>query len=254
MTTYNTHDYEGMLAETVTIKSRNDDFVNAYLAKPLGNGPFPTIVLVHHLPGWDELYKEFTRKFAHHGYVAICPDLYFREGNGTPDDVAAEVRSNGGISDEQAINDFLGASDFLRGLPNTNNKVGIFGTCSGGRHAFLAGCKTTEFDAIIECWGGNVVMPDDALTEKQPESPVTLTESLSAPLLGLFGNEDVSPTPDEVDLHEKLLKDNSKEYEFHRYDEAGHGFMYYHTPLYRQQQSVDAWEKIFNFLESKLRS
>ena len=30
MTTYNTHDYEGMLAETVTIKSRNDDFVNAY--------------------------------------------------------------------------------------------------------------------------------------------------------------------------------------------------------------------------------
>lgn len=97
-------------------------------------------------------------------------------------------------------------------------------------------------------------MPDDALTEKQPESPVTLTESLSAPLLGLFGNEDVSPTPDEVDLHEKLLKDNSKEYEFHRYDEAGHGFMYYHTPLYRQQQSVDAWEKIFNFLDNKLRS
>ena len=168
--------------------------------------------------------------------------------------MAAEVRSNGGISDEQAINDFLGASDFLRGLPNTNNKVGIFGTCSGGRHAFLAGCKTTDFDAIIECWGGNVVMPDDALTEKQPESPVTLTESLSAPLLGLFGNEDVSPTPDEVNLHEKLLKDNSKEYEFHRYDEAGHGFMYYHTPLYRQQQSVDAWEKIFNFLERKLRS
>ena len=44
MTTYNTHDY-GMLAETVTIKSRNDDFVS-YLAKPLGKGPFPTIVLV----------------------------------------------------------------------------------------------------------------------------------------------------------------------------------------------------------------
>ena len=52
----------------------------------------------------------------------------------------------------------------------------------------------------------------------------------------------------------KLIDDNNKEYEFHRYDEAGHGFMYYHTPLYRQQQSVDAWEKIFNFLESKLRS
>tara|TARA_Y100000768_G_scaffold199042_1_gene149609 strand:- start:7566 stop:8330 length:765 start_codon:yes stop_codon:yes gene_type:complete len=254
MSDYNTHDYEGMIAETITIQSRKGDFVNAYIAKPLGKGPFPSIVLVHHLPGWDELYKEFTRKFAHHGFIAICPDLYFREGNGTPDDVAAEVRSNGGISDEQAIQDFLGASDYLKSLPVSNNKVGIFGTCSGGRHAFLAGCSSNEFDAIIECWGGNVVMSDDALTEKQPTSPSSLTSSLSAPLLGLFGNEDVSPTPEEVNEHEKLLRDNNKEYKFYRYDGAGHGFMYYHTPLYRQQQSVDAWEKILDFVSDKLRS
>ena len=116
MSVYNTYDYEGMIAETISIQSRKGDFVNAYIAKPLGKGPFPSIVLVHHLPGWEELYKEFTRKFAHHGFIAICPDLYFREGNGTPDDVAAEVRSNGGISDEQAIQDFLGA--FLN-KPNT---------------------------------------------------------------------------------------------------------------------------------------
>ena len=97
-------------------------------------------------------------------------------------------------------------------------------------------------------------MSDDALTEKQPTSPSSLTSSLSAPLLGLFGNEDVSPTPEEVNEHEKLLKDNNKEYKFHRYDGAGHGFMYYHTPLYRQQQSVDAWEKILDFVSDNLRS
>ena len=91
MNNYKTHDYEGMVAETVSIKSRNGDFINAYLSKPLGDGPFPSIVLAHHLPGWDELYKEFTRKFTHHGYLAITPDLYFREGNGSPDDVASEV-------------------------------------------------------------------------------------------------------------------------------------------------------------------
>ena len=51
-----------------------------------------------------------------------------------------------------------------------------------------------------------------------------------------------------------LLKDNNKDYTFHRYDGAGHGFMYYQTPLYRQQQSMDAWEKIFDFYEDKLRS
>ena len=253
MSDYKTHDYEGMIAETVTIKSRNNDYITAYIAKPLGNGPFPSIVLAHHIPGWDEIYKEFTRKFAHHGYMAICPDLYHRQGNGTPDDVAAEVRSNGGISDDQAMNDLLGSSDYLKALPNSSKKVGIFGTCSGGRHAFLAGCMSNEFEAIIECWGGNIVMKDDALSEKQPKSPSTLTSSLSAPLLGLFGNDDVSPTPEEVNEHERLLKENNKEYSFNRYDGAGHGFMYYHAPYYRQQQSVDAWEKIFDFVEEKLR-
>ncbi|MBP05928.1 MAG: carboxymethylenebutenolidase [Chloroflexi bacterium] len=251
---YKTHDYEGLVAETIKMKSSNGDEINAYLAKPLVEGNFPTVVLIHHLPGWDELYKEFTRKFAHHGYIAICPDLYHREGNGSPDDVAAEVRSMGGVSDKQVIEDILGASNYAKNLPSNNGKIGLFGTCSGGRHAFLIGCSTDNFDAIVECWGGNVVMNIESLTDKQPTSPSALTSSLSSPLLGLFGNDDVSPTPEDVNEHEKLLKDNSKDYTFHRYDGAGHGFMYYQTPLYRQQQSMDAWEKIFDFYEDKLRS
>jgi len=254
MNDYKTHDYEGLIAETVSMKSSNGDKINAYLAKPLTEGNYPIIVLIHHLPGWDELYKEFTRKFAHHGYIAICPDLYHREGNGSPDDVAAEVRSNGGVSDKQVIEDILGASDYAKNLSNSNGKVGLFGTCSGGRHGFLIGCSTDNFDAIVECWGGNVVMDDSSITEKQPISPHSLTASLSAPLLGLFGNEDVSPTPEEVNEHENLLKENKKDYIFHRYDGAGHGFMYYQTPLYRQQQSLDAWEKVFDFFQDKLRS
>ena len=46
MSDYNTHDYVGMIAETISIQSRKGDFVNAYIAKPLGKGPFPSIVLV----------------------------------------------------------------------------------------------------------------------------------------------------------------------------------------------------------------
>ena len=88
---YETDMYEGMLAETVTIQGHAGDTINAYLARPLGAGPFPGVVLIHHVPGWDEWYREATRRFAHHGYAAISPNLYFREGHGTPDDVAAKV-------------------------------------------------------------------------------------------------------------------------------------------------------------------
>ena len=92
---YQTNDYEGMLAETVTLRGAHGDPVNAYFARPLGPGPFPGVILIHHLPGWDEWYREVTRKFAHHGYAALSPNLYCREGHGTPEDVAAMVRGAG---------------------------------------------------------------------------------------------------------------------------------------------------------------
>ena len=132
---YQTDMYEGMLAETITIHGANGDLINAYSARPLGPGPFPGVVLVHHMPGWDEWYPETTRKFAHHGYAAVSPNLYYRAGHGAPDDVAAKVRAAGGVPDNQAVGDIAGARDYLRAQPFSNGKVAVFGTCSGGRHA-----------------------------------------------------------------------------------------------------------------------
>ena len=101
--------YEGMIAETISISGHNGDTISAYVARPLGAGPFPGVVLIHHNPGWDEFYREMTRKFAHHGYAAISHDLFHRAGEGRSDDVAAKVRAEGGIPDAQAIGDTEGA-------------------------------------------------------------------------------------------------------------------------------------------------
>src|SRR6202042_1404291 len=90
--------YRGMTCENVTIKGDKGTPITAYVAKPAGPGPFPGVVLIHHLPGWSELYIETTRRFAHHGYMAICANLYQREGGGSdgnPDDVAAKGRAKG---------------------------------------------------------------------------------------------------------------------------------------------------------------
>lgn len=249
---YTTDMYEGVHAETVTMKGANGDSINAYLARPLGKGPFPAMVLAHHMPGWDEWYREATFKFALHGYVTISPNLYFRAGHGTPEDVAAKVRAEGGVADDQAVGDLAGAMNHLRALDDVNGKVGIFGTCSGGRHAYLTACRAKGFDAIVDCWGGNVVMAAEQLNIKAPVQPLDYTKDLSCPILGLFGEEDSSPTPGQVKQHEEELKKYKKDYEFHMYPNAGHGFFYYHRPIYRQEQAVDGWKKIFTFLEKNL--
>ncbi len=240
--------YEGMLAESLTIRGHDGDPIAAYLARPLGPGPFPGVVVIHHMPGWDEWTREVVRKFAQHGYAAISPHLYSRVGEGSPDDLAARARAQGGVADAQVVGDVDASAAFLRDQPYLNGKVGTIGFCSGGRHAYLVACRLTSLDAAVDCWGGQVVVDDPAqLSEKRPVAPLDLTADLACPLLGIFGNEDRSPTLEQVDRTEEALKAHGKTYEFFRYDGAGHGFFAVDRPAYRPEQATDGWQKVFDF-------
>ncbi len=249
---FQTDMYEGMLAETIALAGHNGDMLNAYFARPLGPGPFPGMILAHHMPGWDDWYREVTRKFAAHGFATMCPNLYSRSGHGTPEDVAAKVRAAGGVPDDQVVGDLAGALHALKALPISNGKVGVFGSCSGGRHAFLAACRAPGFDALVDCWGGRVVMAESELSPNQPVSPLEYTKDLSCPILGIFGEEDQNPTTAHVASLEAALKQYGKDYEFHSYPGAGHGFFYHERPMYRQEQAVDGWKHVFAFLEKTL--
>jgi carboxymethylenebutenolidase len=244
---YTTDVQEGLQAETVMIKGQNGDMIHAYVARPAGNGPFPGMLLIHHAPGWDTWYKEATLRFARAGYIAISPNLYERNGHGTPEDVGAKVRAEGGVADAQVVGDCQGAIDYLRAQSSLNGKVGVIGTCSGGRHTMLVACLGTGVNAAADLWGGAVVMKPEDLTEKRPTAPIDYTDRLNVPLLGIFGNDDVAPSPEQVNQHEEALKAAGKNYEFHRYDGAGHGFFYYDRPNYRQEQAVDGWKKVWDF-------
>ena len=249
---FNTDAHVSVQAEITTFTVGNGATIHAYVARPMSGEKRGGIVLVHHLPGWDEFYQETAERFARHGYDVIAPDLYCRYGHGTPDDVAAKVRADGGVPDDSVVGDCEAAQAWLRALPTNNGKVGIVGSCSGGRHALLAASRLPGFDAVIDLWGGGVVMAADQLTPQRPVAPIDYTAGLTAPLLGLFGNDDQSPTPEAVDIHEEELRRQGKTYEFHRYDGAGHGFFYFHAPLYRQEQAMDAWGKMFRFFKDNL--
>jgi carboxymethylenebutenolidase len=249
---FSTDSPDGITAEVITYPAGHGDSVHAYVARPTAAGPAPGVVAVHHMPGWDEFYREFADRLARHGYTVICPDLYCRFGHGSPDDIAAEVRSSGGVADDSVVADCTAALAWLKALPGSNGKAGIIGTCSGGRHALLTASRSQGFDAVADLWGGGVVMGPEDLSEARPAAPIDYTAELSAPLLGLFGNDDRYPTPEQVNTHEEALRAHGKDYEFHRYDGASHGFFYYHTPMYRPEATMDGWEKIFGFFGRRL--
>lgn len=246
--------YRGITAGEVTFRGDHDDEVQAYLAQPVGDDPVGGVIVLHHMPGWDEGSVEIARKLAHHGYNAICPNLFDRFGKGEPDEVAAVARAQGGKPDDETVGDAAGAATYLRGLPNSNGKVGIIGFCSGGRQVVLVASRLDNLDAAVDCWGGRVIADADQLTEAHPVAPIDLTSDLAAPLLGIFGNDDQSPTPEQVDQHEAALKEHGKTYEFHRYDGAGHGFFAVNRPGYRPEQATAAWGEVFKWYGKYLAS
>src|SRR3954453_2510376 len=188
-----------MLAESVTITGHGGDQIEAYLARPLDDGPHGGVVVIHHMPGYDAGTKEIVRRFAVNGYLAICPNLYSREAPGAdPDDAAAIARANGGVPDARFVGDAAGAVRWLRALPNSNGKVGTIGYCSGGRQAFLTALEL-DIQGAVDCYGAFVVGEPPEGFPLQVKPLADRVRELRAPLLGLFGNDDAHPSPDQVD-------------------------------------------------------
>ena len=216
-------------------------------ARALDESPRGGVVVIHHMPGYDSQTKEIARNFAYYGYNAVVPNLYWREAPGaSPDDAAATARANGGVPDERLVGDVAGAVTYLKGLGNSNGKVGVIGYCSGGRQSFLA-AVSLDLDAAVDCYGAFIVgeIPEGMPLKVTPI--VDKTPSLSCPLLGLFGEEDSYPSPAQVVELEEALKANGKTYEFHSYPDAGHAFFAVNRPAYRVEAANDGWEKIFAF-------
>lgn len=250
---FQTDAYSGLIAETISVRGHGDKEIHAYWSRPLGPGPHPGIVLIPHMPGWDEWCRETACRFTNHGYSVLCPDIYQDFGFGTPPEVSGRMREAGMVSDDSVMGDVAGCLSFLRSQPQSNGRTGVIGMCSGGRHAFLAACTVPGFDCAVDCWGGGVQMSADQLSPARPKAPIDYIEQLQIPLLGIFGNEDQHPKPAEVDELEARLKECGKEYEFHRYDGAGHGFWYYDRPMYRQESAMESWNVTFDFFDRHLK-
>jgi carboxymethylenebutenolidase len=238
---------DALIAETISIAGHGGDEIEAYLARPLGEDSVGSVVVIHHMPGYDAGTKEIARKFAANGYAALMPNLYYREAPGaSPDDAAAAARAQGGVPDERLVGDVAGAADYLRGLEHSNGNVGVIGYCSGGRQAYLAACSL-PLQAAVDCYGAFIIGRPPAGLPLKVQPIIGLARNLACPLLGLFGAEDSHPSPEETAELAKVLSELGKEHEFHTYDGAGHAFFAVERPSYRVEAANDGWQKIWDF-------
>ncbi len=228
------------------------DQVQGYLVLPEGGAPRGSVIVLHHMPGFDRGSKEIARRFATMGYNVLCPNLYWREApDAAPDDAAAVARANGGVPDARLIGDAAGAAAYLRALSTSNGKVGVIGYCSGGRQSVLVGC-TVDVDAVVDCYGAFVTGTPSERFPLKVTNLVDRLPSLRAPLLGLFGAEDQYPSPEHVAELEEILVREGKEHTLVSYEGTGHGFFSTDRSAYRFESANDGWERITDFYATHL--
>ena len=120
---FQTDAYSGMIAETISFTGHAGKQIHAYYSRPIGEGRYPGIVLIPHMPGWDEWMRETGRRFTEHGYAVLCPDIYQDYGFGTPTEVSDRMRAAGIVPDSVVMDDTKGCLDFLKGQPQSNGKT-----------------------------------------------------------------------------------------------------------------------------------
>ena len=213
--------------------------VKGHLAKPAGKGPWAAVIVIHEWWGLDAQTKSIADRFAQEGYLAFAPDLYHGElaqlGDGeTAMKLVQKYGANAGL-------DLQSLFDALKSQPDCNGKIGSVGFCFGGRMS-LALSLSRPVDAVCTFYGGGMQNIFDQLRT-----------NLKAPVLGLFGDADVSIPIGTVEEFDKLLDDVSVEHEVVIYPNSGHAFFRdSDKSAYVPEAAKDAWERVKKFFKKNL--
>jgi carboxymethylenebutenolidase len=213
--------------------------IPGYLAKPDGVGPWPAVIVIQEWWGLDAQTKSIADRFANLGYLAFSPDLYHGElaqlGDGDKAMSLVQKYAPGAPAELQKV------YDALKSNPESSGKIGSVGFCFGGRMS-LALSISRPLDAVCTFYGGGMQQIFDQLRS-----------SLKCPVLGLFGDKDVSIPVGTVEEFDQLLGEIGVEHQVIVYPNSGHAFFRDSDPnVYKPEASKDAWERVTKFFGKHL--
>ena len=119
-----------------------------YVAEPKGTGPYPVVIVFVEAFGVNEHIKDVTRRLAAEGYLAVCPDLFYRQGKRLVfgyDEIPKVMPVMQKIYDGQTNADVRCVIDHVKRLKNAKaDRIGCTGYCMGGTVSWLSACLNTD--------------------------------------------------------------------------------------------------------------
>jgi carboxymethylenebutenolidase len=239
--------------------STPDGTCPASLHVPEGDGPWPGVLLFPDAGGARETMRVMADRLAGMGYVALVPDVYYREGEWTPFDIATvfsdedeRARLSGFMSSltrDRIVSDTGAYLDYLMARPEVvGTTAGTTGYCMGGRLSLItAGAHPDKVGAAASFHGGRIAVEDD------PESPHLAANRISATVYVAGAEDDGSFTPEQAQLLDSALTEAGVPHTVEFYP-AKHGFAVPDNPTYDAAAEDRHWKALEALYGSALQT
>ncbi|NUN65280.1 dienelactone hydrolase family protein [Pseudanabaena biceps] len=236
-----TTDTQGIVAGEIKIPVKNGT-IPAYRARPTMGKDFPVILVIQEIFGVHAYIQDVCRRLAKLGYLAIAPEMFYRQGDVSKLTSIDEIRKVvSKVPDAQVMSDLDATVSWaIKSAKAEPEKIGITGFCWGGRITWLYAAHNPKIKAGV-AWYGRLVGESTALT---PKNPIDIATTLQAPILGLYGGKDTGIPLNTVEEMRDRLKGVSNRSEFVIYPEAPHAFHADYRPSYRQADAEDGWKRL----------
>lgn len=210
--------------------------VRGYLARPVKEGSYPGIVMVHEWWGLNDNIKEMAEKLAAEGYVVLAVDLYNGRVANKPEDASKYVSA---VDQGQAEANMKAAYDYLKN--QRAPKVASLGWCFGGGKSLAMAVSGVPLSATVLYYGTPLLTDQETLS------------AIKWPVQGIFGDKDQSIPVEKVKEFEASLNALKIPNEITIYPGVGHAFANPTGQNYAPNETRDSWAKTIAFLEKNLK-
>lgn len=225
-----------MTGERIDFRGNGDNFQGYLCPSVVGTGR--GVIVIQEWWGLVGHIRSVADRLSEAGFTALAPDFYKGQSTTEPDEAGSLMMA---LNIGEAEKILHGAVETLLSHPATNGeKVGVVGFCMGGQLSLFAASVNPKIGACVDFYG---IHPN-----VEPRF-----ETLEAPVLGLFAENDPYASPAAVSALSKTLDAHGKRHEFHTYAAADHAFFNDERPeVYNKPAAEDAWKRTIAFLRENL--
>ncbi len=215
----------------------NSGAMRGYLVQPIGDGPFPAVLVVHENRGLNPYIEDVARRAASEGFLAFAPDGLFPVG-GYPgnDDDGRTLQAS--LDQTKLRSDLVNGAQFVRKHKLSNGLLGATGFCFGGGFVnYLATELGEDLKAAAPYYG--------------VAAPTADVGKIKAALMCHLAEQDdrVNAT---YPTFETALVEAKVNFEVHRYVGTQHGFHNNSTPRYNEAAAKLSWQRTMAFFKQHL--